>query len=123
MNIPSNTVVLRGTIANEPTDRQLPSGVTVVQFDLRTIVTGADRSDTITVPLSWSDPTAAGRAAAVDGADVVVTGTVRRRFFRAGGQTQSRTEVVVDRLVPSRRTKSVRSLLAAVAADLTQDCG
>lgn len=123
MTISTNVVVLRGTITNEPIARQLPSGATVVQFDLRTIVQGDERTDTVTVPVSWTEPPSSGRAATVEGADVVVCGTVRRRFFRAGGQTQSRTEVVVDRLVPSRRKKSVNSLLAGVATGLTQGCG
>lgn len=120
MHTPSNVVILHGTISNEPTSRQLPSGDTVVQFDLRTIVEGTNRSDTVTVPLSWTEPPTTALAAAVEGADVVVAGTVRRRFFRSGGLTQSRTEVIVDRLVPTRRKKSVRSLMAAIATDLTR---
>jgi single-strand DNA-binding protein len=43
--------------------------------------------------------------------EVIVVGTVRRRFFRAGGATQSRTEVVADRIVPTRRTKDVQRSL------------
>ena len=31
-----------------------------------------------------------------------MVGRVRRRFFRAGGVTQSRTEVVADEVVPTR---------------------
>ncbi len=120
MNTPTNVVILHGVITNTPTSRQLPSGETVVQFDLRTIVQDANRNDTVTVPLSWTEPSRAALGVATEGADIVVAGTVRRRFFRAGGQTQSRTEVVVERLVPSRRKKSVRSLMAATAADLTQ---
>lgn len=120
MNARTNVVILHGVINNEPTLRDLPSGSAVLQFDLRTIVSGADQPTNVTVPLSWTEPTTAGVAAAVEGTDVVVVGTVRRRFFRAGGQTQSRTEVVVSRLIPARRKKSVTSLMAAVAADLTQ---
>lgn len=120
MNTMTNVVILHGTITNEPTPRRLPSGDTVVQFDLRTIVGGTDQPSNVTVPLSWTEPPASGVGVAIEGADVVVVGTVRRRFFRAGGQTQSRTEVVVGRLVPAKRKKSVRSLMAAIAADLTR---
>lgn len=120
MNTIANVVILHGTIANEPAPRQLPSGETVVQFDLRTVVDGTGRSTSVTVPLSWTEPPASGVSAATEGADVVVVGTVRRRFFRVGGQTQSRTEVVVSRLIPTKRKKSVTSLMAMIAADLTQ---
>ena len=51
------------------------------------------------------------------GAEVVVTGHVRRRFFRAGGGTQSRTEVVADAVVPARsRARVRRAIDDAVAA-------
>jgi single-strand DNA-binding protein len=47
-----------------------------------------------------------------------VLGRVRRRFFRAGGSTQSRTEVVVSAAVPTRRPaaagKALRAALEAV---------
>jgi single-strand DNA-binding protein len=36
-------------------------------------------------------------------------GRVRRRFFRAGGTTQSRTEVVADSVVPARQAKRARA--------------
>ena len=58
-------------------------------------------------------------AALVAGEEVVVTGLVQRRFFRSGGVTQTRTELVAERCLRARRTKSVRSLLAAAAANLT----
>ncbi|MET0577799.1 MAG: hypothetical protein ABW122_04015, partial [Ilumatobacteraceae bacterium] len=44
-----------------------------------------------------------------------VIGSVRRRFFRAGGSTQSRTEVVAERAVAARRGKEVRRMLDAVS--------
>jgi single-strand DNA-binding protein len=39
------------------------------------------------------------------GDEVVVTGRVRRRFFRAGGVTASRTEVVADTLTRASQTR------------------
>ena len=107
----TNVVVLRGVIATDPIERTLAAGGLVRQFDLRTDLD----SGTTTVPVVVHDPSASDVTASAAGTDVVVVGTVRRRFFRASGVTQSRTEVVVDRLIPARRRASARSLLATVA--------
>jgi single-strand DNA-binding protein len=101
-----NLVVLRGTVSGEPRARDLPSGTTLVQLDLTT----RDDAGTQSVPVAWFDPPAAAADLAT-GTDVVVVGTVRRRFFRAGGVTQSRTEVVADRVVVARRAKEVQRTL------------
>ncbi|MFN3254213.1 MAG: hypothetical protein ACE37B_00825 [Ilumatobacter sp.] len=107
----TNVVVLLGIIAADPIERTLAAGGFVRQFDLRTeLDTG-----TTSVPVVWHDPSASDVTVSTAGTEVVVVGTVRRRFFRAGGVTQSRTEVVVDRLVPARRRATTRSLLASVA--------
>ena len=42
-----------------------------------------------------------------EGDAVVVTGRVRRRFFRAGGATASRTEVVADAVWPAHHRARV----------------
>jgi single-strand DNA-binding protein len=47
---------------------------------------------------------------------VLVVGHVRRRFFRAGGATQSRTEIVAHKVVRSTRVKAAEQLLAGVVA-------
>ena len=44
-------------------------------------------------------------------AEVVVAGRVRRRWFRSGGATQSRTEVVAVEVLPARSTKRVAKLV------------
>ena len=118
MGHPNNIAVLSGTITNEPTSRSLAAGVDVVNFDLSTVCDSAN----VSVPIAWYDPRPASLASIVAGEEVVVIGTVRRRFFRVGGQTQSRTEVVVDTLVPLRRAKSARSALMAAADALTRGC-
>jgi single-strand DNA-binding protein len=111
----SNLVVLTGNVTNEPTRRSLQSGVDVVNFDVATLLDG----ETVSVPIAWYDPRDSAVSSFAPGEEVVVVGSVRRRFFRVGGQTQSRTEVVVASLVPTRRTKSARSALAAAAAAIT----
>lgn len=42
------------------------------------------------------------------GTEVCVVGYVRRRFFRSGSATSSRTEVVAHSVVPMRRMAQVR---------------
>jgi len=122
-----NLAVVSGTMTNEPTSRELPDGTTVVQFDVSTTVerTGIDgtagkmaKAAKVSVPIAWRDPTAAALAALVPGCDVVVSGRIERRFFRVGGSTQSRTELVADSCLPARRRKSVRSLLGAARSQL-----
>jgi len=47
---------------------------------------------------------------------VVVVGVVRRRFFRAGGATQSRTEVLAEKVVRTSRTRAAQKLIEGVVA-------
>lgn len=108
-----NVVVLCGTLSAEPRPRELPSGTTLTQFDVTTRVD----SGTHSVPVAWFDPPSSASSLTA-GEAVVVVGTVRRRFFRAGGVTQSRTEVVAERVVPARRGRDVARLLAAVCRQL-----
>lgn len=108
-----NVVLLLGTLSRDPETRALPSGDLLLSFDLTTR-RGSDPADS--APVVWFEPpqSAPGLAA---GDQVVVVGRVRRRFFRAGGTTQSRTEVVAERVVPTRQTKRSWSAIdQAVAA-------
>jgi single-strand DNA-binding protein len=108
-----NLVVLRGTLAAEARIRELPSGSVLGQFD----VTTRDGGGTQSVPIAWFDPpgTLVDLAA---GTELVVVGCVRRRFFRTGGATQSRTEVVAEKVVPVRRARDVRRALDAASRTL-----
>jgi single-strand DNA-binding protein len=106
----TNLAVLRGTVSSEPKVRELPSGSRVTNVEITT------RGDELTasVPVVVHD-----RAVTVTaGEEVVVVGHVQRRFFRAGGVTQSRTEVVATHLVPARRGRTVARAIAAAAAAL-----
>ena len=109
----TNLVVLRGVLSRDPEPRQLPSGDAVVAYDvtvrpesaLRRARRGPSRC-------RWpGSPRRRPAGALSAGDDVVVVGRVRRRFFRAGGATASRTEVVATRVVPARSAAQVRAAL------------
>ena len=110
-----NIAVIRGSVRTEPTVRELPSGGVVAQFDVATTTESDGRQLSVSVPIAWSDPTTTQLGVLAGGSEVVVVGTVRRRFFRVGGATQSRTEVVADAVVPVRQHKRVAVALRAAA--------
>jgi single-strand DNA-binding protein len=111
-----NIAVVRGTVRGPVAYRTLPSGAVIAQFDVATEVDGT--AARVMVPVAWAHP--GSHAAAVDdGVEIVVVGTVRRRFFRVGGVTQSRTELVADAVIPARRRKQVAAALGAVAGRLS----
>ena len=102
----NNVVLLRGTLTNDPVVRTLPSGDSVTQLELSTRVDGRS----VSVPVSVHD-----RVVTVGAGDaVVVVGHVRRRFFRAGGVTQSRTEVVAADVVKATRGRTVQRVIEGV---------
>ena len=102
----NNVVLLRGRVSSEPRVRELPSGSTIVNLEVTTHV-----DDT-----SVSVPVVVERASVecVAGDEVVVVGHVRRRFFRAGGITQSRTEVFAEKVVRASRTRAAQKLIESV---------
>lgn len=109
----TNMVVLRGSIVSEPVVRELPSGSVVTQLEVTT------RSDSLTaaVPVAVHDRT----VGVGQGDEVVVTGHVNRRFFRAGGVTQSRTEVIAAEVIRVSRRKTVARALAGAARYLATE--
>lgn len=119
---PSNIVVLRGRVSSTPRQRELPSGTTLVQIEVTTPAADAPAraaaaAGAASVPVAWFDP---GRARVPDqGDEIVVVGHARRRFFRAGGATVSRTEVVASRVIDARRRTQVERALGRVADSLT----
>ncbi len=113
--VPGNIAVIRGSVRAEPTVRELPGGGVVVQFDVATTTECDGRQLSVSVPIAWNDPTTTQLGVLFGGAEVLVVGTVRRRFFRVGGVTQSRTEVVADAVVPARQHKRVVTALRAAA--------
>jgi single-strand DNA-binding protein len=109
---PMNLVLLAGTIATDLTFRTLAAGTRLASFDVAVVSDAGQRSQ---VPIAWLDPPDAA-SSLVAGQEVVVTGEVRRRFFRTEGATASRTEVIADIVVPARqRTKAAAAISAALA--------
>ena len=110
----TNIVVLVGRLARPVQLRQLPSGDVVAEYQL-TVPRPGDRAES--VPVVWEKPPASATDHGPD-AEMVVVGRVRRRFFRAGGRTESRTEVVAESVVPLRQAKKARAALAAACAQI-----
>ncbi len=103
-----NVTVVTGHLSRPPEHRVLPSGDELVAFEV-TVPRVDARAES--VPVVWlGAPVGAAHLAA--GEEVLVVGRVRRRFYRSGGATQSRTEIVAEQVVPTRRAATARKALA-----------
>ncbi|HVA74822.1 MAG TPA: hypothetical protein VNF71_09700 [Acidimicrobiales bacterium] len=110
-----NLVVLEGVLARPAQDVELPSGSRLISLE---VTVRRDEGPAEPVPVAWFD--APAWATSLDaGIPVVVVGRVRRRFFRSGGATQSRTEVVAARVVRSTAAAKVRAALEEASAALS----
>ncbi|HEX3621036.1 MAG TPA: single-stranded DNA-binding protein [Acidimicrobiales bacterium] len=114
-----NVVVLIGRLARPAEARELPSGDRLVAYEV-TIERPGERAET--VPVVWMGAPVSAVDHDVD-ERMVVVGRVRRRFFRAGGSTQSRTEVVADAVVNARHAKRVGAALDRAQARLAEGLG
>lgn len=109
-----NIAVVTGHLSRPPDRRTLPSGEELLSCDL-SVVGSDDKAES--VPVAWPAPPAS--ASQLEAGDaVLVVGRVRRRFFRSGGSTQSRTEVVASAMIPLRRKAAVKRLLAEARASM-----
>ena len=116
---PMNVVVVAGRLSRPALSRELPSGDRLVGLEVTVVNDGAPAES---VPVVWHD--APARAASFDTDDeVIVVGRVRRRFFRAGGATQSRTEVVADTVLRPRQSRQVRTAVEAASERLDELVG
>lgn len=114
-----NVVVLIGVLARPAQDLELPSGSRLLALE---VTVRREEGPAETVPVSWFD--APAWATALDaGADVVVVGRVRRRFFRSGGSTQSRTEVVASKIARGSAASRVRTLLGEASSTIAAASG
>ena len=112
-----NVCILQGRLTRPPEQRVAGDGRSLVTYEL-----AVERSEggAESVPVVWEGAPAVAVDLDVD-AVVVVVGRVRRRWFRSGGATQSRTEVVAEGVVPRRAGKRVAKLVGdalAVAGDV-----
>jgi single-strand DNA-binding protein len=105
-----NVVLIRGTLSSDARERALASGSLLMQWEVTT-----DGEARCSVPVVWFDPPASVRGFDA-GTEVVVSGMIRRRFFRAGAATLSRTEVVAGRGARASRTRAVAKIVDAVIA-------
>ncbi len=108
-----NVVVLRGTLSSEPMEVTLPSGTNIMNWNVTTETSDGKRS----VPVQWVGPTKRVRDFA-KGDDVVVLGAIRRRFFRSGGSTAARTEVLASSVAKPTQAVAVSRLLARARNDI-----
>lgn len=103
-----NLAVVLGVVSSEPTSRMLPSGDEVHSYEVTVREEGVAAATVPVVLVGAAPPKGVGAGDAV-----LVVGRVRRRFFRAGGATASRTELVADRIVPLRRRAGVAAAVVA----------
>ena len=108
-----NLVVVAGGLSSSPRIRTLPSGDTVANLEITT----RDGSVTRSVPVAVRQPSKVV-AALTPGTEILVVGSVSRRFFSAGGHTQSRTEVVAERVMSAGSRRRVVTALDRVAQQL-----
>ena len=114
--MPINLAVLVGALSKTPEPRLLPGGSTVWELDLTIRQEGRPAA---TVPVSWTPGgTGADPGGWSPGDELLVVGAVRRRFYRAGGATVSRTDVLAETVVPGRQRKRVAACLADAAGVL-----
>jgi hypothetical protein len=90
--IACNQALIIGELVTEPETRSLPGGTELLSFSLTVRRQGAQ---TTSVPMVWYDPPKRVQSWKL-GVHIVATGSVVRRFYRAGAVTASRTEVTVD---------------------------
>jgi single-strand DNA-binding protein len=112
----TNVVVLIGRLARPAETRELPSGDRLVAYEV-TVDRPGERAET--VPVVWMGAPASAADHDVD-ERMLVVGRVRRRFFRAGGGTQSRTEVVAEAVVNARHVKRAMAALQRAQSTLEQ---
>lgn len=110
----TNVVALVGRLARPPESKELLSGDRLVSYEV-TVTREGERAEGVPVVWFGAPPSAADHD--VDDA-VVVVGRVRRRFYRAGGATQSRTEVVAETVVAARQAKRAATALESARARL-----
>ena len=117
---PVNTVALCGRVSGEPTVRELPSGDEIVTFrlvvprpqDSRARETG-QRVDTFDL-VCWATRLRRQGARLAVGDEIAISGSLRRRFWRAGAAVQSRVEVEVVAITVLAKAPATTTTKAAL---------
>ena len=106
--LPANEVRLVGRVSGQPEERVLPSGDRLVTF--RVVVAREQPRGRQTVDalecVAWSARCRRSVSRWADGDIVELSGSLRRRFYRAGVATVSRVEVETSRARIIRRAAS-----------------
>ena len=112
MHTAMNLAVVCGRLSRAPEEVPLASGDLLVRYEV-TVPQQDEKADTLPV-VAISPPTHARGLDA--GAEVVVVGRTRRRFWSAGGATRSQVEVLATTVVLARRrATATRAVDEAVA--------
>ena len=114
-----NVVVVEGVLARPSQLVELPSGTRLLALE---VTVRRPDGPAETIPVSWLGAPAWGEDLDV-GEFVVVAGRVRRRFFRSGGTTQSRTEVAAASVARSSSRDKRAALVAEAINSLTTVVG
>jgi single-strand DNA-binding protein len=103
---PANQVFLRGRLAAEPVEKELPSGDLLLVFRLTVPRPPDERVRVDSIEWMTSRPRARrALAKAAAGMELEVEGSLRRRFWRAPSGPASRYSVDVNAVrISSRRT-------------------
>lgn len=110
-----NLVVVRGACSGPPELRELPSGRRLAAVSVRT--PGPD-GRTTSVPVTVWEP-AVWVEDLTEGADLIVVGAVRRRFFRTGaGGAAARVDVEAVYIGRANRRRDVDAALRRATAGL-----
>ena len=107
----TNMVVLEGVLKSDPSLREVGDGTVLREFVVGTRIDGR----MVNAPVVCAESLGASLG---EGDRVVVVGSVRTRFFAAGGRTQSRTEVVANHVAGARSKAARTKALTAVSAHI-----
>jgi hypothetical protein len=103
-----NISVVRGQLTSDVRISDLPAGGVVHNFEVRS---GTGRDGHV-VPVAWHDPVRPPKLRRGD--IVVIVGAVRRRWFRVGGTSRSRTELLARCVAKPGSIRAAKALEAAV---------
>jgi hypothetical protein len=121
MSTTLNLAVVCGRLSRASEEVPLASGEVLVRYEV-TVPRPDDKADTL--PVVAISPPAIARGLDA-GAEIVVVGRTRRRFWSTGGATRSQVEVLASAVVPARRkvaaTRAVDGVLATLKAFAHQE--